>query len=132
MCIRFYTCAVLSLTKLHWIIVIYSSLKTLSGKLYPALFLMQWSGNPLCLKSYIGSLNLELYPLPNYSGIHSKVVVWITPWEWIQLQYFEREFPLQNKVILKMTPKRVDFHSCTFREQAVYNGCSPENKSALS
>ena len=43
---------------------------------------MQWSGNPFFLESYLGILEsyhliLELNPLPNYSGIDTKVVAWI-------------------------------------------------------
>ena len=42
--------------------------------------LMQWSGNPICLSLsyYYGSVRFELNPLPNYGGLYSKVVVWIT------------------------------------------------------
>ena len=54
------------------------------------------------------SLHLELNPLPNYSGIHSKVVIWSLFWDWIHFEsgfhYFERGFPLQNEVIPNMTP----------------------------
>ena len=59
---------------------------------------MQWSRNPFFI---IGSLYLELNSLPNFSGIHSKVVVAITLLRVdftveSGFHYFECGFPLQN------------------------------------
>ena len=52
------------------------SLSTASKVITYSLNAVEWKSTLFGV--LLGSLHLELNPLPNYSGIHSKVVVWIT------------------------------------------------------
>ena len=86
---------------------------------------MQWSGNPISLQwSYIRDHFI-------WSWIHSQIIVESTPkywfesffwewiplfWEWIPLFWAWISTPKRSDPYITMTPKRVDFHSCTFRK----------------
>ena len=46
---------------------------------------------------------------------------WFKSLVWSGFHYFESGFPLQNEVILNMTPKRVDFHFSALRKYKPIN-----------